>query len=109
MLDFSYKKPVLLEMAKQAITITIIDHHKSAKEDLEELFTLELSNITGVFDVEHSGAWLSWKWFHEEDRLGYVPMIVRLVEDRDLWKFKYKETKAFSAYLFSLPYNFDTW
>ena len=30
MVDFSYKRPVLLEMASQAESILILDHHKSA-------------------------------------------------------------------------------
>ena len=31
--DFSYKRPVLLEMAAQANSILILDHHKTAIED----------------------------------------------------------------------------
>lgn len=41
--DFSYKRPVLLEMAEEANSILIIDHHKSAvDEDLQvDLATFE--------------------------------------------------------------------
>lgn len=35
LVDFSYKRPGLLEMAKTAESITVIDHHKSAIEDLK--------------------------------------------------------------------------
>src|SRR3977135_3523236 len=34
MVDFSYKRPVLEDMAKGAHSILILDHHKTAVEDL---------------------------------------------------------------------------
>ena len=34
MVDFSYKRPVLLEMAEKANSILILDHHKTSAEDL---------------------------------------------------------------------------
>src|SRR3990167_6946481 len=34
LVDFSYKLPILEAMGKQARTITILDHHKSAMDDL---------------------------------------------------------------------------
>src|ERR1700685_2580125 len=57
MVDFSYKRPALLEMAKTAETILVIDHHKTAAEDLA---SLPVPNIDAVFDMEHSGAMLTW-------------------------------------------------
>ena len=38
MVDFSYKRPVLLEMAEKANSILILDHHKTAAEDLLDHF-----------------------------------------------------------------------
>lgn len=37
MVDFSYKRDVLIEMVRRARTILILDHHKSAAEDLAGL------------------------------------------------------------------------
>ena len=37
MVDFSYKRDVLLDMAAEADSIVIIDHHKTAQEDLVDL------------------------------------------------------------------------
>jgi oligoribonuclease NrnB/cAMP/cGMP phosphodiesterase (DHH superfamily) len=102
MVDFSYKKPVIEEMAKEAKYITIIDHHKSAEIDLVDLPV----NVTVKFDMNHSGAYLAWQWFHT---VYPVPDLVIYVEDRDLWKFRYDCTKAFSAALFAEEYNFTTW
>ena len=55
MVDFSYKRPVLLEMAEKANSILIIDHHKTAIEDLIDL----PSNVITKFDMGHSEQQLS--------------------------------------------------
>lgn len=100
--DFSYKRPVLLQMAKQANTILIIDHHKSAIEDLIDL----PDNVRTVFDLNHSGAMLTWKYFFPNEE---PPQLLKHIEDRDLWKFELPNTREIQANLFSYPYNFDVW
>ena len=35
--DFSYRRPVLKEMCRNALTVTVIDHHVSAERDLAGL------------------------------------------------------------------------
>lgn len=100
--DFSYKRPVILEMAKSAKVITILDHHKTAQADLVDL----PSNVFVDFNMEKSGARLAWEHFHASEE---VPLLVQYVEDRDLWKFKYPETKDISCAIFSYPYDFKTW
>jgi oligoribonuclease NrnB/cAMP/cGMP phosphodiesterase (DHH superfamily) len=100
--DFSYKRDVILQMASKAEQIWIYDHHKTAEAGLVDL----PDNVYVWFDMEKSGARLAWEAFHPREE---VPAIVEFVEDRDLWRFKYPNTKAFSAYLFSQPYDFDMW
>lgn len=111
MVDFSYKKPVLIEMAQQAKAITILDHHKTAKEDLESLpFDEEMLKTTCavhvVFDTKKSGARLAWEFFHPNY---FAPDLIKHVEDRDLWNFRYPETQPICAYIFSQPYSFEMW
>lgn len=89
-LDFSYKRDVLLEMAKEATWLTIIDHHKTAQEDLKDI-EKEASNICAVFDMTKSGAVLAWEFFNPET---HVPAMLLHIQDRDLWKFDLKNTKA---------------
>ncbi len=88
-------------MASKARSVLILDHHKTAEGDLVNL----PENVTVVFDMDKSGAHLAWNYFHPEP----VPSIIRIVEDRDLWRFKLPYTKAVSSYLFSQPYDFETW
>ncbi len=102
LVDFSYRRPVLLEMATKARTITIIDHHKTAAEDLVDL----PENVTTVFDMEHSGAMLSWLHFFPDKE---PPQLLRHIEDRDLWRFTFEGTRQIQAALFSFPYDFNVW
>lgn len=101
LLDFSYKRPVVEAIIKVAKSVKLVDHHKSALEDLAGLEGLDFTNST----TEHSGAMLAWMLLNDKP----APIAIRLIEDRDLWRFQYPETKPFSQYLFSLPYDVKQW
>lgn len=79
--DFSYSAEILLEMAERASFIQILDHHKTAKETLA---CVDHPNIKVHFDMEQSGAVLTWKFFHPDRP---VPPLLRHIQDRDLWLF----------------------
>lgn len=109
MLDFSYKRPIIEDIMCKAQSLTILDHHKTAEADLKFPFACDpagQSDVQITFDMEKSGARLAWEYFNIGER---VPDLVKHVEDRDLWKFQYPDTKAFSAALFAEEYNFITW
>ena len=111
LLDFSYKRPVLVQMMRQARSITIIDHHKTAEADLCNLDGVSMddadfSDVNCIFDMTKSGARLAWEWFHPSD---CVPLFVKLVEDRDLWKFTLPNCRELNAVFFSHPYDFGVW
>ena len=101
--DFSYKRAVIEKMLETARSINIIDHHKSAIEDLANLEHIKLGLH---LDLNHSGAMLTWKYFHGDMS---PPQLLKHIEDRDLWKFKFDSTIGISAGLFSYPYDFNTW
>lgn len=102
--DFSYKRPVMEQMAKNAASITVIDHHKTARAELEPL--LESDLINGIFDMQKSGAMLTWDWFfpHEEP-----PVLINHIQDRDLWKFELEGTREIQSALYSYPMEMSVW
>lgn len=107
LVDFSYKRPVLLGMAAVAERIIILDHHKSAKENLDgvaEEATVVGGDIDVWFDMEQSGAGMAWRHLFPGKS---TPKWVQHVEDRDLWRFKLPCTREFHAFLASLDWNFD--
>lgn len=56
--DFSYKTDVLIPALKDAVSVTIIDHHDTAIEDWDNylLNNPKPNNLTLVFSKECSGA-----------------------------------------------------
>lgn len=76
------------------------DHHPSAREtlaSLQEEFSDE--RYHAVFTEEFSGAGITWRELFPGLE---VPDIVKWVEDRDLWRFHYPETKAFTEAFYAL-------
>ena len=104
LVDFSYKKAVLENMLKNASSITILDHHISAQEDLSDL--LKTGQIKGLFDMKKSGAMLTWHWFNPGKQ---PPKLIEHIQDRDLWLFKLEGTREIQAALSSYPYDFKVW
>lgn len=99
MLDFSYKKPVLEQMAKDAESILIIDHHKSAQEDLVDL----PENVDTVFDMDRCGCVLTWDEFESKE----APLFLKHLQDSDLGRLEMEGTEHLMSYIRSFPYDFD--
>lgn len=125
MADFSYKYDQLVAMSFQAQSMVILDHHKTAQEDLARLpamrrcsieeaeltfqevcLTNNMPHIAMFFDMERSGTRLAWDFCHPGKD---VPELIRMIEDRDLWRFAIPETRAFSLWLRAHAYDFATW
>lgn len=116
MVDFSYRRPIVDAMAKAAQSVFILDHHKTAAEDLTGFLQPQVPGYYGdaglpgeircIFDMERSGAGLAWDYFYPGKPR--PPLIDRL-EDRDLWRFAFPDTRAVQANVFSHPYDFEVW
>ena len=106
--DFSFKKEVMIEMLKKVKSLLIIDHHDSAAEVFDQSFGPELDDkLTIIYDTDHSGAVLTWNYFHRDEEM---PWFIPYVEDRDLWKWNLDGSREVSAYFksyISLIEDFD--
>ena len=111
LVDFSYKRAVVEGMLKNARNVCLIDHHKTAIEDLHPLFMQdswagEPKQLAHFTDLNRSGATLAWDYlFPGEAR----PLLLGHVEDRDLWRFKLAGTREIQAFVFSHEYTFEQW
>lgn len=101
--DFSLKHVIMEALLEQAAGVFIIDHHKTALEDLQPL--IDAKKLEGVFNMEKSGAMLTWEYYHAEE----PPTLIKHIQDRDLWKFELPHTRNIQAALFSYPYDFAIW
>lgn len=126
MVDFSYKRPVIDQMGVDCRSMLILDHHKSAQQDLVGLprplglgWGTHLDDVAGwggadvdprlpraLFDMERSGAGLVWDFFHPNQPR---PALLDHIEDRDLWRFALPDTREIQAALYSHPYDFEIW
>ncbi|MFT0167538.1 hypothetical protein ACLKMY_00720 [Paraburkholderia mimosarum] len=101
LVDFSYKREIVKAMVASALRVTLIDHHKTAIEDLD--------GLPGLFtytDLNRSGATLAWDFlFPDTDR----PLLLGHIEDRDLWRFRLTGTREIQAFVFSREYTFEQW
>lgn len=112
--DFSYRRPVLQQMAERASSILVLDHHKTAAEDLAGLAPAprgsdwiagDRPRLSAMFDMERSGAGMAWDYL----MAGARPMLIAHIEDRDLWRFAIPGTREVQASIFSYPYDFAIW
>jgi oligoribonuclease NrnB/cAMP/cGMP phosphodiesterase (DHH superfamily) len=97
--DFSYPRAALLEMAEKARSIQVFDHHKSAAADLAGLDFC-------VFDMHRSGAAIAWDMLRQGERR---PNLVELVQDRDLWRWKIGASKELNAWIGAQERTFPHW
>lgn len=78
----------MLELRKKN-KVVALDHHVSGE-------IIVKSADEYVYDINHSGAVLAWKYFHPKKP---VPKLLKHIEDGDIWKFALPKTKEVSAWL----------
>ena len=89
LVDFSYKRPVMLQLLEDHEEVITLDHHKTAQE--------ELLGVRGtLFNMSKCGAVLTWEYFFPGRKL---PLLLLIIQDRDLWQWKVKYTREVTAAL----------
>ncbi len=104
--DFSYDADVISELTVPNTKVVVLDHHKTAEEKLKPL--LGLANPLVIFDMNRSGALITWEYFHG-DGFKEVPKLIKHISDRDLWTFNMPGSKEVHSALVSLPFDFEVW
>lgn len=98
-IDFAFSKEKLLELKAKVPVVVVLDHHITAKEQLQDL-------DFATFDMNKSGSGLSWDYFHPQTPR---PELINHIEDRDLWKFSLPDTEEICLALTSHPWDFQVW
>lgn len=98
-IDIVFPEGVMRRLANSNTRVTAIDHHITAEEIVKK--TERFS-----YAVNHSGAILAWKYFHAGAK---PPLLLRYVEDQDLWKFKLPYTRTISVIIELFDYDFRVW
>jgi oligoribonuclease NrnB/cAMP/cGMP phosphodiesterase (DHH superfamily) len=95
--DFSLEKEDMLRLA-QYHKLTWIDHHKSAINELADV----AGDWPGVRDVNEAACVLTWKYYFPGKP---TPYPIRLIGDRDIWRWSEQDTGAFNEGLYQMNTN----
>jgi oligoribonuclease NrnB/cAMP/cGMP phosphodiesterase (DHH superfamily) len=98
-LDFSYTAKELGAMCYVMNEVVVLDHHETARKELEGC-------PFATFDMTKSGARLAWEHFFPRVP---APVLIRYIEDRDLWKWDLPDSRAVNAALASYEKDFRLW
>ena len=82
-IDYMFPLEVIKKYIAKNKRVTAIDHHVS----MEEAVKLTQSPS---FSLDNSGSVLAWKYFHPGKK---IPLLLRYIEDRDIWKFKMPKSR----------------
>jgi oligoribonuclease NrnB/cAMP/cGMP phosphodiesterase (DHH superfamily) len=102
--DFSLPKTEMEKLASYH-QLTWIDHHKSSIGELSEIS----DSWPGVRDTNEAACVLTWKYFFPAVP---IPKAVKLIGDRDIWRWAEAETGPFNEGLYQLdtrPFNDKLW
>lgn len=97
-IDITVNKQIMVKLMEKN-KILILDHHKTAMENLKDI-----PEANKVFDMKKSGATLAWNYFHPTEE---APLVVKYVEDRDIWTRKLKNNELFYAWFYKLPSTYE--
>ena len=114
--DFSYPQEHIENLRDVTQTVVILDHHKTAQEDLSHYPKVEgrtwqqclddRGDIFVHFDMEKSGAVLTWEFCHPDS---LKPLLYKYLQDYDLWRHEYPKTHLLMNSLRLEGWDFDAW
>lgn len=119
--DFSTSRDSLIKLCAVAKSVTVLDHHKTAREELTA-FVDPPKNLRIAFDMSRCGAMLAWDYLCNprymplsEIRVGswdsygntvgsrVTSRFIEYVQDRDLWTWALPNSREVSAWMSSFP------
>lgn len=112
-LDFSYSKEILLDLASKVDFLLVIDHHETAEEQLTDFPRLYNPHMVQrmkekipyvIYDKRVCAATLAWEYFSNG---ASIPYAVDLVSRYDVWDIEDPKVLAFDIGMKSQGINRD--
>jgi oligoribonuclease NrnB/cAMP/cGMP phosphodiesterase (DHH superfamily) len=108
--DIAPDNDYLRQLADEAAQVVVLDHHWTARERYAAEPGIENLIAEGghrvVFDLDHSGAVLAWRYFHPQESL---PALLAYVQDQDLWQWALPRSEEVNAAIGSHDRTFAIW
>src|SRR3989344_4110825 len=98
-IDFTYPLEATRKLIRENRRVVILDHHASMGASIRLA-------PEHVFDNDHSGAVIAWRYFHPGKPL---PPLLRYVEDYDLWRFKLPASAELHTLIDLTALEFRAW
>lgn len=91
--DFSFKHRIIEAWSKKGIKVVLLDHHKTALNDLASLSSVvsngvlkhKEQNFLAYFNQAECGSTIAWKYFFRDQSM---PPFLAYIRDRDLGKYE---------------------
>src|SRR3990167_8342896 len=99
MADIAFDKETMHNIYINSHSFIVLDHHISRYNELQ-------NEPYYIYSDGHSGAVMSWNYLFPNQE---APLILKLIETRDLWKWDIENAKELLAVLDSLPFTFEAW
>jgi oligoribonuclease NrnB/cAMP/cGMP phosphodiesterase (DHH superfamily) len=96
MTDISFLIDEMTELSKQTTLFIVLDHHKTAKEELNKWIN-KPKNVQCIFDMDRCGAVITWNYIYPGTE---VPSVIKYVDDRDRWMWKQPSSREINRGLF---------
>ncbi len=107
-LDFCSRLDDFWKVHERAKSVTILDHHESARERMFEITEQNTPKLRKQFNMNHSGAMLSWLHFSGKSEF-LAPPYIKVIEDNDMYWHHLHGSREMFAAITSYDMTFDSW
>ncbi len=98
LVDFCYPKEDMERLREIAESVTVLDHHGGVRD--------VVTTFPGIFDSDRSGSTIAWGYFNPDIP---TPRLFTHLEDGDLYRYSFPETRDIFSFLLTYPYEFEKW
>lgn len=98
MIDICYTSETLITIYNSAKSLTILDHHITAVDEINKLSEELKNKINFIIDINRSASEIVWDYvFNQNKNIKNKPFLVQVITDKDL----YKWSNSFSRDIYS--------
>lgn len=117
MADVCFETPEeIIEVCERARSLTILDHHETTNEVVAKAVEqAAIENLTAIVDIDKSACRVVWDYLNNVESFNKIknedsaPLVVKYVEDFDLYTFKLPLSREIHACYSSYPIKLKDW
>ena len=103
--DIAFSRDTMLEVAKLANRVLVLDHHVTNETCLK---SLNVDNMLCIFQMDVPGVFLSWMYLYARP-VSEMPTALYYIGLKDVWKHKDNKAAVYFMTAFERPDTWDGW